>query len=379
MRSLPDGLLGADLLKPLDRPFELKSLRLRNRFAMAPMTRQFAPDGAPTPDMAAYYARRAEGGVGLIISEGVGLDRASSRNMSRVPKFHGEAPLAGWRRVLQDVHAGGAAMAPQLWHVGGVPDFYEPQAEIEDLESPSGLIGPGVPGGRPMRAEDVADAIASYGRAAAAAKRLGFDAVEVHAAHGYLIDQFFWAETNRRGDRYGGAAIADRARFGAEIMREMRRAVGPDQVLILRVSQWKTGYYDTKIAEDPQALERWLGPLATAGVDIFHCSQRRFWEPEFAGSDLNLAGWVKKVVGAPTITVGSVGLDRDVMSDFEGGESRVNPASLAELARRFDRGDFDLVALGRVLLADPQWLDKVRAGRFGELSDYSAEALSTLF
>src|SRR3546814_19813714 len=97
-----------------------------------------------------------------------------------------------------------------------------------------------------MTEEDAADVVASYGRAAADAKRLGFDALEVHAAHGYLVDQFFWAETNLRGDRFGGAGLRERAQFGAEIFREMRRAVGEDFVIMMRISQWKTGFYDKK-------------------------------------------------------------------------------------------------------------------------------------
>jgi 2,4-dienoyl-CoA reductase-like NADH-dependent reductase (Old Yellow Enzyme family) len=369
-----------DLLQALCEPFSYKSLELKNRFAMSPMTRYFAPDGLPTEEMAAYYRRRAEGDVGLIISEGLGIDRAASRAVTFIPNFCGDEALAGWERVLDGVHAAGARMAPQLWHVGGVPDYNFPDAEHAPLESPSGLIGPNVSGGRVMTEEDAADVVESYARAAAHAKHLGFDALEVHAAHGYLVDQFFWGETNRRGDRFGGATLRDRARFGAEIFRAMRRAVGEDFVLLMRISQWKTGYYDTKLAETPAALEEWLSPLAEAGVDIFDCSQRRFWEPEFEGSDLNLAGWAKKMVGQPTITVGSVGLDRDLFADFEqGGESGVNAASLAELVRRYERGDFDIVAIGRALLSDPSWLRKVRENRLGELTPYSAEAMKILF
>jgi 2,4-dienoyl-CoA reductase-like NADH-dependent reductase (Old Yellow Enzyme family) len=355
----------------------LKSLRLKNRFAMSPMTRYFAPGGLPTEATAGYYRRRAEADVGLIITEGLGLDRGCSRAVTSVPNFHGEA-VPGWEQVLTGVHAAGAAMAPQLWHVGGVPDYNYPDAEHDPLESPSGLIGPSVPGGRPMSEVDVAATIESFARAAALARQLGFDAIEVHAAHGYLIDQFFWSDTNKRSDHYNGAAVAARSRFCADIIAAMRRAAGEDFVIILRVSQWKTGFYDTKLAGTPGELEGWLGPLAAAGVDIFDCSQRRFWEPEFPGSDLNFAGWVKKVLGKPTITVGSVGLDRDLFADFEAGQSRPNPASLVEIARRFDRGDFDIVAVGRALLGDPCWLQKVLAGRWEELRPYSVEAMKTL-
>ena len=117
--------------------------------------------------------------------------------------------------------------------------------------------------------------------------------------------------------------------------------------------------------------------MADAGADIFHCSQRRFWESEFEGSDLNFAGWAKKLTGKPTITVGSVGLSGEFIASF-GGESS-KPASLDELLRRLDRGDFDLVAVGRALITDPQWVQKVRDGLHGQLLDFSPSALATLF
>jgi 2,4-dienoyl-CoA reductase-like NADH-dependent reductase (Old Yellow Enzyme family) len=121
-------------------------------------------------------------------------------------------------------------------------------------------------------------------------------------------------------------------------------------------------------------MAEWLEPLADAGVDIFHCSQRRFWEPTFEGSDLNFAGWAKKVTGKATITVGSVGLDGEFIA---GGVSQ--PASLDEVLRRFDRGDFDLVAVGRALLADPHWAEKIRDGRHDELQTYHPKAKERLY
>ena len=113
-------------------------------------------------------------------------------------------------------------------------------------------------------------------------------------------------------------------------------------------------------------------------MDLLHCSERRFWEPAFADSDYNLAGWAKKLSGLPTITVGSVGLDRDLFSDFESGESVPNLRSFEELERRFARGDFDLVAVGRALLADADWLLKVRDDRWGDLLPYSTACAQVL-
>lgn len=368
------------LLNPFFTPFECKSLKVANRFTMAPMSRYFSPDGILTEASADYYRRRIEGGVGCVITEGVAIDRPGSVAADTVPGFFGKEGLAAWDRARAGVHAAGGAIIPQLWHVGGCEDFNYPDAPHPPLESPSGLAGPEITGGRMMTLEDVDGVIASFVRAALDAQRLGFDAIELHGAHGYLFDQFFWDATNLRDDRFGGPDIKDRARFAVDVVSAIREAVGPDYAIIFRVSQWKTYQYEAKIARTPQELERWLVPLADAGVDIFHGSDRRFWEHAFPEhGDYNLAGWAKKVTGKPAITVGSVGLDRDLMQDFVSGESAPTLKSLDELARRFDRGEFDLVALGRVLLADPNWLTKVRKGRFSELQPYSKECMDTLF
>ncbi len=361
----------------LFKPFDYKGLHLKNRIVMAPMTRSFSPGGVVTDDVVAYYRRRAEGEVGLIVSEGTGVDRPISVNDANVPRFHGDKALAGWQRVIDAVHQAGGAMAPQLWHVGAVrardPEFLP----ARPYDSPSGLSRPDKQFGEGMTEEEVADTIAAFAKAAAEAKRLGFEAVELHGAHGYLIDQFFWDGTNVREDAYGSKELPGRARFAADILRAVRKAVGPDYAVIIRVSQWKQQDFAVKLAHDPKSLEAWLGALVEAGADCIHCSQRRFWEPEFEGSDLNFAGWAKKVTGVPTITVGSVGLTGDFIAGYGGEKSE--PASLDQLHRMLDRGDFDMVAVGRALLQDPQWVVKVREGRHHELSSFDRSAMATLF
>ena len=361
----------------LFRPFSHKSLTLRNRIVMAPMTRSFSPQGVPPPEVAGYYARRAAGEVGLIVSEGTVVERPASSNDPNVPQFWGEAALAGWKRVIDEVHAAGGVMAPQLWHMGSVRNPSQTWQPPGPPESPSGIGRPGEPPiGQPATDAELADIIDAFARAAAHAKALGFEAVELHGAHGYLIDQFFWDRTNLRDDLFGGEALAARVRFGAEVLKAVKAAVGDDFVVILRLSQWKLQDYTARLAHTPREMEAWLQPLADAGADIFHCSQRRFWEPEFEGSDLNFAGWAKKLTGRPTITVGSVGLTGEFMAAFAGETSQ--PASLDELLRRLDRGDFDMVAVGRALLADPQWALKVRDGRLDELQDFTRESMAVL-
>ncbi len=149
--------------------------------------------------------------------------------------------------------------------------------------------------------------------------------------------------------------------------------------MILRWSQWKQQDYTARLAVTPHELERFLLPLSEAGVDIFHCSQRRFWEPEFAGSELNLAGWTQQITGKPAITVGSIGLDADFTP--KPGEMtfrEADPASLDTLLERLDNQEFDLVAVGRALLANPAWVNLVKAKRMDELKPFRKENLSEL-
>lgn len=362
----------------LFRPFTLKSLSLKNRIVMAPMTRAMAPEGIPGQPQADYYRRRAEGDVGLILTEGTVIDRPASRNLPGIPLFHGEAALAGWKGVADAVHAAGGKIAPQIWHTGSTrAGNWEPPVPVE---SPSGLVGPGDPRGNAMTEEDIADTIAAFARAAADAERLGFDTVEIHGAHGYLIDQFFWDGSNTRSDLFGGATIAERARFAAEVVKAVRAAVSPDFPVILRVSQWKQQNYDVRLANTPDDLRAWLAPLVEAGVDMVHCSQRRVWVSEFPEIDgekgLNLAGWVKKELGVPTISVGSVGLNSEFFGAFRGQAD--GGASFGDLIERMERDEFDLIAVGRMLIADPDWVAKVRDGHLDQLGGFSPEALKTL-
>ena len=363
----------------LFQPFASPKLSLPNRIVMAPMTRNMAPEGVPGPKNAEYYRRRAAGGVGLILSEGTVIRRPASRNMPHIPLFHSDEPLGGWRAVIEAVHQAGGKMGPQVWHTGGVASS-DAEFAPGPLDTPSGLNGPGQPVGQPMSEEAIADTVAAFARAAADAKELGFDTIEIHGAHGYLIDQFFWDGTNRREDRFGGATIAERARFAAEVIAAMRQAVGPDYPILLRVSQWKQQDYTARLAATPAEMEQWLQPLVEAGVDILHCSQRRFWEPEFPEIDgaegLNFAGWAKKLTGAPTISVGSVGLSGEFGGAFRGESSQ--PASLDGLVARMERGEFDLIAVGRALLSDPLWAEKVRDARTNELHDFDPASLREL-
>lgn len=362
-------------LDALFQPITFGKLTLPNRWVMAPMSRYACPDRLPTPALSAYHRRRAEGGVGLMMTGACAIDRHDANNSPVLADFRAEAQPA-WEALVAETHGAGGHISLQLWHAGGRFNR-EPWWRPAPLVSPSGLGGPGFVVGEPLDDETISDIVAGFGQAAADAKRIGFDAVEIHGAHGFLIDQFFWEQTNKRTDRWGGVHLEDRLEFALEVYRAVRAATGPDMPVSMRISQWKEQDYAARLADTPDELAAWIGPFVDAGVDYVSCSQRRFWQPEFGGSDMNLAGWVKKVTGARTMTIGSIGLDRDVTASFAG--DRATPAPLTGLIEMFERGDFDLIGIGRVLLADPAWIAKVFEGRFDELIPFEANAANVVW
>lgn len=340
---------------------------------MSPMARAFSPGGVPGEDVAAYYSRRAVNEVGLILTEGVVIDHPAATSEPRLPNIYGEAALNGWSRVVSQVHEAGGVIFPQLVHMGMIrPMGSQPYPEVRSV-GPSGIDLEGNPVSEPMTEQEIAEVIQAFADAAVNAQRVGFDGIELHGAHGFLIDQFFWEKTNRRTDRYGGDLL-QRTRFAVEVVQAVRAAVGPDYPISMRLSQWKMGDYAARLVDTPEQLEQFLNVLVEAGVDIFHISTRRFWDPEFEGSELTFAGWVKKLSGKTTIAVGSVGMDSD---EAEGGE----PAGqgLAELLKRLGDQEFDLIAVGRALLGDPAWAKKVRENRFDEILPFTPEATAVLF
>lgn len=366
-------------LDPLFQPITLGNVALKNRLAMAPMTRSFSPDNVPDGQVAEYYRKRAAGGTALIVTEGVAIDQAAALGegsgvSTHIPVLHGEAALAGWKRVVDGVHAAGGRIFPQLWHQGVFRvEGTGPHPEAPSLR-PSGLWGPD--GGfstvardyiprvieptRPMREEEIADAVQGFARSAKNAKAVGFDGIAIHGASGYLIDSFFWSHTNQRTDRYGGD-MAKRALFGVEVVRAIRAAIGPDMPILFRFGQWKQQDFNARIAQTPDELGVLLRALAEAGTDAFDASTLYYSAPAFEGSPLSLAAWAKTLSGKPSMAVGGVGLSENLFASFETGGAAVEN-NFFDAAERIARGEFDMLALGRALIADPEWPNKVRRG-----------------
>ncbi|AUS34234.1 12-oxophytodienoate reductase [Rhodococcus qingshengii] len=361
------------MTNPLFQPLRIRSLELSNRIVMSPMTRTYSIEGVPGRDVAEYYRRRAEGGTGLIVTEGVAIDHETAVDHANVPNLHTPAAQAGWRKVVDDVHAAGGKIVPQLWHVGPLWGAMTQMDPSLKPMRPSGEWGPlGVTSysaayveraqasTEAMTEQDIQDVIDAYVRSAKHAVELGFDGIAIHGGHGYLLDSFFWEGTNQRDDAWGGD-LERRTRFPAAVVAAIRAAIGPDLPIIYRFSQHKQQDFTAKIAETPEELGVILGALVDAGVDVLDASIRRFDVPAFEGSDLSLAGWAKKLTGAVTMAVGSVGIGKSLRdSRIEGVAPVVD--NIPQLEERIGSGEFDLIAIGRLHLADPALATTLRAG-----------------
>jgi 2,4-dienoyl-CoA reductase-like NADH-dependent reductase (Old Yellow Enzyme family) len=364
---------------PLFAPLKLNKMTLPNRFVLPGMQRGWCQDGGPSDLLDKYYCRRVEGGAGLIISEAVAVDHPTS-TQSRIFAWLTERTLESWARCVGRVKAAGGHILFQLWHEGAQHRMRAGDVPTgQPILSPSGIAHRGKFIGRPFTSEELVEIKEAFVRSAKIAQSAGADGVEVHAAHGYLLDQFLWSVTNRREDGYGGDNIADRVRFPAEIVAAIRAACGPDFVISIRYSQWKEEDYEAKVVNSSEELKVMLTALREAGVNVLHASTRYFWKPEWEGSDLNFAGWSRKLSGLPVITVGSVGLNADIMDTLKGMqvEARVEEG-MRELLRRFAGQEFDLVSVGRSQIGDPDWVNKIRDGRFSEVRTFQRSDIGKL-
>jgi 2,4-dienoyl-CoA reductase-like NADH-dependent reductase (Old Yellow Enzyme family) len=365
--------VSADPLSRLLGPASVAGMTLQSHIVMAPMSRYNCPDGAPHDGVVAYYTRRAAAGVGLILSEGTYIPHPSAASYEGVPWIT-DSSVESWAKVTASVQAAGGCMGLQLWHTGSfrvrgmasdpmVPGF-GPSANTNAFTGHAEAS-------HAMTIAEISAVVAAYARGARLAQQAGFDAVEIHAAHGYLIDEFLWPATNRRSDAYGGS-LANRQRLAVEVISAIRAEVGSDFPVILRFSQWKQQDYTASLAQSPQELADLLGPLVDAGLSLLHPSTRRLAEPAFPEQGpRTLAGWTRELTGLPVIAVGSVGLDRP-------GLRAAGTGPLDDTLAVFERGECDLVAVGRALIADADWVARHRAGQGAALHAYDRAMLDRL-
>ena len=344
----------------------------RNRFAMAPMTRSKSPGGIPTEAVFEYYLKRAIGEVGVIITEGLPINHLSAQGYKDVPNLYAQQAQVMWKKIVDAAHDNGSLIIPQLWHVGSLKHReFDIEQQFPTLSATDGvnpiLLNAGLqkPRAKRMNDSDISEIIDSFSEAACTSKRLGFDGIEVHGAHGYLIDQFFSKSTNNRKDKYS-ESIEARSLFAKEVVSDIRSKVGSDFPIVFRFSQWRIADYEHRKVHNPKELETMLRPLLDAGVDIFHASTRDIFSAEFEGSDLNLAGWTKKITGKPVISVGGIGLGENLSIEAE------------RLNEFVEEQDIDFVAIGRALVSDPNFVQKLRLKHYYKIIGFDQSHLDKL-
>tara|TARA_B110000014_G_scaffold257906_2_gene243197 strand:+ start:1310 stop:2497 length:1188 start_codon:yes stop_codon:yes gene_type:complete len=389
--------------------YKLKNIELRNRIVMAPMTRSMSPENIPGQDVAEYYERRAKGEVGLIITEGIEVSHIASSSYPNVPRLDTEKSRDAWKLVVSKIKENGGSVIAQLWHSGAMrkigmnpdPDVpgYTPSGlrkgvadeatakNIETIKSSSDTDKSSIDlksnfssknrsEAHEVTQDDIKILVDAFGQDAKWCEEIGFDGIEIHGAHGYLVDNFFWETLNRRNDEYGGS-IRKRSQFAKEVTESIRSNVSDKFIVGLRFSQWKQQDFEARLARNPQELEELLMPIVSSGLDFLHASNRKFWEPEFEGSDNNLAYWAQKITGLPTITVGSVGLESKG-DGFINMTAQADPVSIEKAIQDINERKYDMVAVGRALLADAEWVVKMKEGRLREIKPYSEKVLTEL-
>lgn len=336
---------------PLFTPLRLGTLSLANRTAVAPMTRVSAtPDGCATPEMADYYASFATGGFGLVITEGVYTDKAYSQGYLNQPGLTDKDQVRSWRSVTDAVHQAGAPVIAQLMHAGAL---VQGNPFRSDTIAPSAVrpIGQQMPfyGGngqyavpRAAKERDLLEATTGFAQAARAAQEAGFDGVEVHAANGYLLNQFLSEFANRRSDTYGGSTAA-RVQLTVEVIRAIRDAVGPDFPVGVRLSQAKVNDFHYRWSGGVVDAETIFRAVAEAGADYIHTTQFEAWAPAFGEDTPNMAAMARAATGLPVIANGSLH----------------DPLRAREL---LGSGDAQVLSLGRGALGSSSWPNAVMTG-----------------
>lgn len=331
-------------------PLAIGDLRLRNRVAVAPMTRVSASaDGQPTERMAGYYRAFAEGGFGLVVTEGIYTDKAYSQGYLFQPGLTDRAQCDAWKQIVAGVHRHGGCIVAQLMHAGALS---QGNPHRTGTRGPSAVRPKGrqlafyrgegeYPLPQAMTADEIAEAIRGFADAAVLARDAGFDGVEIHGANGYLLDQFLTEGVNLRTDRYGGD-LRGRLRLTVEIVEAVRTAIGSGAVIGVRISQGKVNDFAHKWSGGEDAAAVVFGTLGRLPIDYVHTTEFEAWQPAF-GQGPSLAALAKRHVAVPVLANGSLH----------------DPVRAADL---LVRGDADAISLGRGALTHPDWPQRVQAG-----------------
>ena len=328
----------------------LDSLNVKNRISLAPMTRISATlKGVPTSKMSNYYRSFAEGGFGLIITEGIFIDKTHSPGYQNQPGLVDQKQIEAWKDIVDAAHTNDTKIVAQIMHAGALvhgnpfgysslaPSSVEPKGEKSSIYKGEGKY----PVPESLTIEGINEIIQSFLVAAKNAQQSGFDGIEIHAANGYLLDQFLTPYTNQRNDYYGGS-LENRIRIILEIITTIKSEVSPEFIVGIRVSQskvndfyhkWEGGEHDAKFIFEK---------LNKAGIDYIHTTEHKAWEAAFENNTASLSALAKRYTDVPVIANGHL----------ENIEKALN---------MLKNNEADLISLGKASLANHNLPQKIQA------------------
>lgn len=336
----------------LNHAASINGTAFKNRVMVAPMTRISASEtGVPGKSMQDYYTRFARGGFGAVITEGIYIDEAWSQTYAFQPGIVNEEQLSGWKDIVASIHNAGARIIAQLIHAGALsqkniyrtdtrgPSAIKPKGKQLEFYHGSGDYRTPVA----LTEEQIQDIITSFADSAEqAVSKAGFDGVEIHAANGYLLDQFLTDYTNHRTDKWGGP-LENRLAITLEVIRAVRRKIGTENLLGVRISQGKVNDFHHKWKEGESGARTIFGLLADAGVDYIHITEYKSWLPAFENGQKSLVEIARE--SAPdTVIIANGGLDDGALAEKLLGMGA------------------DFVSIGKAALANPDWPERVSAG-----------------
>ncbi len=326
------------------QPGKIGSLYVRNRVIMAPLgSRLTTENGAVTDDMIEFYSQRARGGAGVIVIEAMGIEYPQAVGKPNHVRFHDERYVPGHAKLVEKIHECGGKAFAMLWHAGinkGCLEGVQPVGPSAILNPNTGIVP------HELTVDEIHELVNKFGQAAARAKLCGYDGVNVHAAHGYLLSSFVSAATNQRTDEYGGS-FENRIRFPLEVLAAIRRNTGKDYPVVFRING--SDFIDGGIT--PEEAAAFAEALEKGGVNAIDVSAGVYGSIDTMiepiqyeeGWKLYLAENIRKHVSIPVFGVG-------VIHDP------------AKADKAIADGQVDFVCVGRELLCEPQWVNKAAAG-----------------
>jgi 2,4-dienoyl-CoA reductase-like NADH-dependent reductase (Old Yellow Enzyme family) len=328
-------------------PFKIKNFTLRNRLGVAPMTRMSSPgDSIPRQDVFDFLVRRAEKGASIVYTEAIVTDYESSQGYPKQSRLVTQKQIDAWHTVVEGIHAHGGIAIMQMFHCGRMawPEVnpagraVAPSRVAPRQSNP--MTGEAYPLPEEMSQFDIEHVINGFVETAKGAVMAGFDGIEIHGAHGYLINQFLSNYSNKRDDGYGGS-VENRFRFAREVIDSVALVVPEDRILTFRISNWGIADMEVSLFDSAEEWQELIGLLVRAPIDAISLSTYNFRDKAF-GTDRTMSQLTREVTPLPLVICGQI-------YDRKSAEEALDSA--------------DIALSSKSILLNPDWVSDVREGK----------------